>query len=917
MLGRCCARSDRWKHWLKKSFTEVARSTAGVLPGSHFRRPFTKLNTLILALAFASFAAQASQTIGLKFLGGGSVDGVLVQASRVTVLGNRAAVATGANGLQLFDVSNPARPVKLGASSATAWDVRLTNNLACVASGYDGLTVFDLSNPSLPVRLGGYRPSGDGRSLVLSGPDVYLADGSGGLQVIDVSNPSSLWLAGRYPRSLMDSLTALDVRVAGAYAYIAAGNEGLDIFRVDYLDSIPLTGHLALGATATALDLSGSTACVLGDNGKVNFISVSDPRNPALLGQYPKTMVNGLQFSGLKVTGSLVYLAAESNGAQVVDFSDPANPMQVGGFDTFGQTKGIALANGLVYLADGSAGLVILQPVTNGVALPVIASGPEDQTIAQGTTAAFEVAVTATTPVTCQWLFDGTPILGATQAVLRVPNVDKPQAGSYVAVVSTDGGSIMSKTATLTPVFPPQITVQPGNRLLVESNTATFSVTAGPVGPLAYQWRWNTQPIAGATQPSLVLSNVSLSQAGSYSVLVSNIAGVALSSNATLVVKPRVSLRQVAHWPQTPDASYANNVRVVGNLAFLAYGSSGVYALDVTDPANPTQVGWVPSRGYSASVEVVGTTAYIADGLNGGLSIVDVSNLASPQRLASFTTQTAVNDVRVAGSRAYVAAGEGGLLILDVSNPAQPAYLAHTGSWDTALSVEVSGNYAYVADRLGGCAIYDVSNPAQPVEAARVYDYSLSVRGVRVVGSRAYLASAYDGLDLYDISNPAAPVPLAFYDSPSYGLGVRVTDGYAYLADDRSGMQVLDLSTPSTLLEVGGWDTPGAASGVDVAGDYVFVADGTNGLVILEASRNGAAPQPFRLTSQWVQADHSLRLQVSVDGPGTLQLQGSSNLTHWTTLATTNAPTGISPVEFTATPDPAHPVRFYRAVKNP
>ena len=62
---------------------------------------------------------------------------------------------------------------------------------------------------------------------------------------------------------------------------------------------------------------------------------------------------------------------------------------------------------------------------------------------------------------------------------------------------------------------------------------ARQSLTLGRVtAPLIYQWQHDTTNISGATNASLTLTNVSFSEAGSYSVLVTNTAGATNSSNA-------------------------------------------------------------------------------------------------------------------------------------------------------------------------------------------------------------------------------------------------------------------------------------------------------------------------------------------------------------------------------------------------
>jgi len=55
---------------------------------------------------------------------------------------------------------------------------------------------------------------------------------------------------------------------------------------------------------------------------------------------------------------------------------------------------------------------------------------------------------------------------------------------------------------------------------------------------VAYQWQHFTNAIPGATGSSLTLTNANLGNAGSYSVVLTNLSGSAVSVDAMLVVSP-------------------------------------------------------------------------------------------------------------------------------------------------------------------------------------------------------------------------------------------------------------------------------------------------------------------------------------------------------------------------------------------
>jgi len=131
----------------------------------------------------------------------------------------------------------------------------------------------------------------------------------------------------------------------------------------------------------------------------------------------------------------------------------------------------------------------------------------------------------------------------------------------------------------------PTITAQPVSQSAAVGGSVMYSVTAHsapPVSVLNYQWSFNGTNLAAATNTSLTLTNVQLSQAGNYSVLVANKAGSVLSSNAVLTVyvlscdPPPSGL--LDWWPgegTANDIAGTNNGTLVANASAGAPGMVG------------------------------------------------------------------------------------------------------------------------------------------------------------------------------------------------------------------------------------------------------------------------------------------------------------------------------------------------------
>ncbi len=199
-------------------------------------------------------------------------------------------------------------------------------------------------------------------------------------------------------------------------------------------------------------------------------------------------------------------------------------------------------------LITNAVGSVVSKPATLKVfAPPVVTAHPLSRTNVSGTTASFTVLCSGTTPLAYQWfkngiaLTNGFGVLGANAGTLSIPGVSQGSIGNYHVVVTNYAGTATSSAATLTVVDAITITSQPQDTTNVAGTTATFSVAVTGSTP-GYQWKKGTTilvdggDISGATTDTLQINNVKLTNAGIYSVTVSNFAGKQISTGAALTV---------------------------------------------------------------------------------------------------------------------------------------------------------------------------------------------------------------------------------------------------------------------------------------------------------------------------------------------------------------------------------------------
>ncbi len=285
-----------------------------------------------------------------------------------------------------------------------------------------------------------------------------------------------------------------------------------------------------------------------------------------------------------------------------------------------------------------------------------------------------------------------------------------------------------------------------------------------------------------------------------------------------------------------------------GRYYAIIGAESGTYVLDVSNPANISQVGYVKgNKSIWRDIKSYKHYIYVTNE-NYGLDILDLSNVPSSVRHVRMMDVPGYHNVFIDTATAQMfladAASAGGVDVYSLADPENPKFAYRFGT--ETHDVFVRDHIAYCAQgRKGTIGIYNLNDPGNvflikslPIpDAGYVHNVWLSKNSDYMLSTEETVHKTVKIWDIRDMQSIS--MKGQYLANNQLAHNVQVEGDYAYVSHYESGVAVLDIHNPDQMTFVGGYDAYPADDNANYNGTWGVYPHSKSGMMYLSGDNHG------------------------------------------------------------------------------
>ena len=248
----------------------------------------------------------------------------------------------------------------------------------------------------------------------------------------------------------------------------------------------------------------------------------------------------------------------------------------------------------------------------------------------------------------------------------------------------------------------------------------------------------------------------------------------------------------------------------------IANGVSGIKIAIMEGPFTGkivNEIRSIPGQQGALCVKIRDKFAYV--GSDKGLS---VANIATGDILTHIPTQHPVWDLALIQNYAYLCTKS--LIVVDITIPQQSQIVSQRTVPGTAYRITNNASHVYIAALEGGVQVFNITEPNLPRHISS-FSTEGSATNVVIDGNRLFVLDNRNGVLQIDTQNPDQLTLIDEFTDTRLPIAAAISDNTLYLLDIET-LQIIDTRTMTRLTRYSHFQSP---TDIDILGSALYVTD--------------------------------------------------------------------------------------------
>jgi len=248
-------------------------------------------------------------------------------------------------------------------------------------------------------------------------------------------------------------------------------------------------------------------------------------------------------------------------------------------------------------------------------------------------------------------------------------------------------------------------------------------------------------------------------------------------------------------------SSTYRDFELVGNILYIASGSIGIKAFNISNPRSPIELDTsVLNNSLSSGIpwvngiKIIDNLLYATTRVD-GLKVFDINDLSQASLAGEMECICLLGKIEINDELMVLPAYNRGIILVNLNEPTAPEIISETRTLSASFNIALNNNLLSVGNFQKGIEFLDISNPNMPEWVGKIPDVYNGI-SLYMDDDVLFLTEGFSGVKSFEITSISLPVVDKYELDTDYKINAfAVDDDKLFISSMNERLSIFDISS--------------------------------------------------------------------------------------------------------------------------